>query len=72
MLNGSVLVDGGIIANDPGMYAYLHSKDNLGKKNIAVSTETKKDLFDKYKPYIDAIVRSIKIVNPQSSDKKGP
>lgn len=34
VLNGSVLVDGGIIANNPSLYAYLHSKDNLGKKNI--------------------------------------
>ncbi len=53
-------------------YKFFIYVDNLGKKNIAVSTETKKDLFDKYKPYIDAIVRSIKIVNPPSSDKKSP
>jgi hypothetical protein len=25
-----------MIANDPAMYAYLHSKDNLGKENIRV------------------------------------
>lgn len=36
VLNGSVLIDGGVIANDPAMYAYLHSKNNLGKRNIRV------------------------------------
>ena len=36
VLNGSVLIDGGVIANDPSMYAYLHSRDNLKKKKIRV------------------------------------
>jgi hypothetical protein len=53
-------------------YKFFVYVDNLGKKNIAISSETKKELFDKYKPYIDAIIRSIKIVSPPSSDKKGP
>jgi len=54
-------------------YKFFIFSDDLGKKNVYVNTETKKELFDKYKPYIDAVVRSIKIVNNQpSTDKKTP
>ncbi len=54
-------------------YKFFIFSDDVGKKNVYVNTETKKDLFDKYKPFIDAIVRSIKIVNnPLSTDKKTP
>jgi hypothetical protein len=53
-------------------YKFFIYVDNLGKKNLSISSETKKELFDKYKPYIDAIVRSIKIISPPSSDKKDP
>ena len=55
-------------------YKFFVFSDDLGKKNVFVNSESKKELFDKYKPYIEAIVRSIKIVTPPSSDKdkKGP
>ncbi len=49
---------------------FIFSDQNGKKKNIYVNTETKKDLFEKYKQYIDAIVRSIKIVDqpPKSNN----
>jgi hypothetical protein len=53
-------------------YKFFIFSDDVGKKNIYVNTETKKELFDKYKPYIEAVVRSIKIVSSPSSEKKGP
>jgi patatin-like phospholipase/acyl hydrolase len=42
-----VLIDGGVIANNPGMYAFMHAKYALNKTNIQVisvgtgTTETK-------------------------------
>lgn len=52
-------------------YKFFIFMDNENKKNVYVNTETKKELFDKYKQYIEAIVRSIKIVSP-AIDKKTP
>lgn len=54
-------------------YKFFIFSDDLGKKNIYVNVEAVKDHFDKYKPIIDAIVRSIKIVvPPPAGEKKGP
>jgi hypothetical protein len=51
-------------------YKFFVFADPAGLKNIFVNTETKKDLFDKYKPYIEAIVRSVNIKNkPMESGK---
>ncbi len=51
-------------------YKFFVFADPAGLKNIFVNTETKKDLFDKYKVYIEAIVRSINIKNkPMESGK---
>jgi hypothetical protein len=43
-------------------YKFFVFTDPTGKNNIYVNTETKKDLFEKYRKYIEAIVRSVKIV----------
>lgn len=41
--------------------------DPTGQSNVFVNSETKKEMFDKYKKYIEAIVRSIQILtNPKA------
>jgi hypothetical protein len=46
-------------------YKFFLFTDPTGQSNVFVNSETKKDLFDKYRKYIEAIVRSIQIVkNP--------
>lgn len=44
-------------------YQFYIFSDPTGQQNIFVNSEIKKDLFEKYKKYIEAIVRSIKIVS---------
>jgi len=52
-------------------YKFFIFNDPTGNNNVFVNTETKKDLFDKYKKYIEAIVRSIKVVaKPTTTDIK--
>ncbi|HEY3249531.1 MAG TPA: hypothetical protein VGK25_00290 [Ignavibacteria bacterium] len=48
---------------------YFIFTDQTSQKNVFVNTEVKKDFYEKYKPYIDAIVRSIKIVSAPKSEK---
>lgn len=46
-------------------YKFFLFTDPTGQSNVFVNSETKKDLFEKYRKYIEAIVRSIQIVkNP--------
>jgi len=46
-------------------YKFFMFTDPTGQSNVFVNSETKKDLFEKYRKYIEAIVRSIQIVkNP--------
>ena len=35
-INGQVLIDGGVIANEPAFYAYIFSQEILNKTNIRV------------------------------------
>lgn len=42
--------------------------DQTGSRNIAVNAEVKKDYMEKYKPIIDAIIRSIRIVKKPAGD----
>lgn len=52
-------------------YKHYIFVDNTGTKNISVSTEVKQAIFEKYKPIIDAIIRSIRIVKkPDTPDGK--
>jgi hypothetical protein len=49
-------------------YKFFLFTDPTGESNVFVNSETKKDLFDKYRKYIEAIVRSIQIIkNPKTS-----
>ncbi|MFI5145469.1 MAG: hypothetical protein ACHQJ4_07715, partial [Ignavibacteria bacterium] len=52
-------------------YKFFIFNDPTGNNNVFVNSETKKELFDKYKKYIEAIVRSVKIIiKSPSSDIK--
>lgn len=45
--------------------------DPTGESNVFVNSETKKEMFDKYRKYIEAIVRSIQIIkNPKAPGDK--
>jgi hypothetical protein len=49
-------------------YKFFLFTDPTGESNVFVNSETKKDMFDKYRKYIEAIVRSIQIIkNPKTS-----
>lgn len=43
-------------------YKFFIFNDPTGNNNVFVNSEIKKELFDKYKKYIEAIVRSVKII----------
>lgn len=46
-------------------YKFFLFTDPTGQSNVYVNSETKEDMFEKYRKYIEAIVRSIQIVkNP--------
>jgi hypothetical protein len=46
-------------------YKFFLFTDPTGQSNVFVNSETKEDMFEKYRKYIEAIVRSIQIVkNP--------
>jgi hypothetical protein len=53
-------------------YKFFIFTDPTGKNNIYVNTETKKEFFEKYRKYIEAVVRSVKIVpkTPSGETKK--
>jgi hypothetical protein len=53
-------------------YKFFLFTDPTGQSNVFVNSETKQDMFEKYRKYIEAIVRSIQIVkNPTTpSDNK--
>ena len=52
-------------------YKFFLFTDPTGQSNVFVNSETKKDLFEKYRKYIEAIVRSIQIVkNPTAPTNK--
>jgi len=36
IIGRQVLIDGGLIANNPSYYAYLHARFNLNKKKIRI------------------------------------
>jgi hypothetical protein len=49
-------------------YKFFLFTDPTGESNVFVNSETKKELFDKYRKYIEAIVRSIQIIkNPKTT-----
>jgi hypothetical protein len=50
-------------------YKFFIFTDPTGKNNIYVNTETKQEFFEKYRKYIEAIVRSIKIVQKTISSE---
>lgn len=43
-------------------YKFFIFNDPTGNNNVFVNSEIKKEMFEKYRKYIDAIVRSIKVV----------
>lgn len=47
------------------IYKFFIFTDATGTKNLFVNADIKKEKFDKYKPYVEAIVRSIKIAGTQ-------
>ncbi len=54
-------------------YKFFLFTDPTGASNVFVNSETKKDMFDKYKKYIEAIVRSIQIIkNPKAPGDDKP
>ncbi len=55
-------------------YKFFIFTDPTGASNVFVNSETKKEMFDKYRKYIEAIVRSIQIIkNPKTpGDNKTP
>lgn len=52
-------------------YKFFIFTDPTGQKNVYVNSEAKKDMFDKYKIYIEAIVRSIKIISKTTLTPEG-
>ncbi len=48
-------------------YKFFIFNDPTGNNNVFVNSEIKKDMFDKYKKYIEAIVRSVKIITKSPS-----
>lgn len=52
-------------------YKFFIFTDPTGQKNVYVNCESKKDLFDKYRIYIEAIVRSIKILSKTTTTPEG-
>jgi hypothetical protein len=43
-------------------YKFFIFNDPTGSNNVFVNSEIKKEMFDKYKKYIEAIVRSVKVI----------
>lgn len=59
--------DPSLTGNKKISYKFFIFTDPTSSKNIFVNSETKKDSFEKYKKYIESIVRSIKIVSKPSN-----
>lgn len=52
-------------------YKFFLFTDPTGEKNVYVNSESKQELFEKYKKYIEAIVRSISIITKPKSPADG-
>ncbi len=52
-------------------YKFFLFTDPTGEKNVYVNSESKQELFEKYRRYIEAIVRSIQIITKPKSPADG-
>jgi len=52
-------------------YKFFIFTDPTGESNVYVNSEAKQELFDKYKKYIEAIVRSVQIIKKTKTTSDG-
>ena len=52
-------------------YKFFIFTDPTGESNVYVNSESKQELFEKYKKYIEAIVRSVQIIKKSKTTEDG-